>query len=1089
VVRVVKILLLLAAIAAAQITVGQKPGTSTGGTTTTVTGTAPIVATGTTAVTVSADTSTGATKLATQGFVTRQNYGDITAVTAGSGLTGGGASGAVTLTVSGVGNTNIASDANIAGSKLADAGITFAKLATAVQDSIWKMRPATVIVAAYNSLNKKADFVCDGVNDEATIYAAQHSLPDSGGTVLLRQGTYAIHDTVRLDKSFVRFVGEGMWATRIIGKATNQCMFVAPTGTDWYLPNNISFVQFENIYFESSATGQKAILFKEMNNYLGVKNCYFKKFEYGLWLYGTYASNINGCRFQSCIRAICAESTHDLMISNCKDYGWEQDGGQTVPSYFFYGNGDVNLQLSFCSVEHAMPGSAAVHLNREFAATVTLNEFEETGCGVRIVGNMVIPTADTLASALLVGNTFRGLDSSVVLKNTSRVSVGQNIFDRGTGVGVAIIGTCNKLKVNNNYFFKYSGTDIYATGAVCNQCAIANNNLSDTNDLYFSGGNYGFGTSSPKEDVHIYGNHPELRLTHSTYAGGAGVGGMIRWTNYNVAGTIPNNLEFNLAGIKGYDRDSFWGGALGLFTAPNGTVGGSSLVERITILPDGKIGLGTTNPTYAVAIGGQTNFKGSTFTDGGFAHVVTVDNSYGTWCGGTGAGANAYLRIFGNAHATNPGEIQFVYGGDLGTTAPNSAVKFNFLNGSGAASTKAKVDSSGNAWVLGSLGIATTAPGSKLSVAGGVAIGTTYAAAAAPAEGLLVQGNVGIGTTNPSTALSVYGQITTGTTAPWTLPAAIGTTEQYLRGDGNWGTVTAGISGSGTSGFLPKFSAATTVANSNVYDDGTKIGIATTAPSARLHTVGTGTTNTSLAFLANNSTGVIGLAVDDRGYVGVGKSNPAFALEVSGNEVMLPPTIYRFATGSVWNSDRLQDLSGNFGLSAEDDAIITADHNNDDVTSSIIFAFDSPSTPTEKMRLTSTGSLGIGTTAPGLWELYVNGDAFVDDTLSAGTLVDRTPWYEGDALAALKPVTGKNGKIDHATLPASLQASIKVNRVKDKNTGELMPEKFIPAIKDSLKYETVQNKETGRDVGATISMLIKAVQQLQDSLKTKANKK
>jgi len=47
------------------------------------------------------------------------------------------------------------------------------------------------------------------------------------------------------------------------------------------------------------------------------------------------------------------------------------------------------------------------------------------------------------------------------------------------------------------------------------------------------------------------------------------------------------------------------------------------------------------------------------------------------------------------------------------------------------------------------LGIWTTSPGSKLSVSGGVSIGSTYAGTAAPTDGLIVQGNVGIGTTTP----------------------------------------------------------------------------------------------------------------------------------------------------------------------------------------------------------------------------------------------------------------------------------------------------------------------------------------------------
>lgn len=81
---------------------------------------------------------------------------------------------------------------------------------------------------------------------------------------------------------------------------------------------------------------------------------------------------------------------------------------------------------------------------------------------------------------------------------------------------------------------------------------------------------------------------------------------------------------------------------------------------------------------------------------------------------------------------------------------------------------------------------------------------------------------------------------------------------------------------------------------------------------------------------------------------------------------------------------------------------------------------------------------------------------------SAYTFTDRTPFYDGDALADLASVKGKGGNIDHNSLPKA--ARIKIKRLKeDKNHKE------IPGT----EYE-----EDGRDLGMMISILTKAVQQL-----------
>lgn len=109
------------------------------------------------------------------------------------------------------------------------------------------------------------------------------------------------------------------------------------------------------------------------------------------------------------------------------------------------------------------------------------------------------------------------------------------------------------------------------------------------------------------------------------------------------------------------------------------------------------------------------------------------------------------------------------------------------------------------------------------------------------------------------------------------------------------------------------------------------------------------------------------------------------------------------------------------------------------------------------------GLVGVGTTSPNT-TLTVNGSVYVTSDVSALTFTDRTPHYDGDALADLAPVKGtanREGKaeIDHSTLPAFARRT------------------FVTRIIDEDGRET-DTAEEGRDLGAMISILTKAIQQI-----------
>lgn len=142
------------------------------------------------------------------------------------------------------------------------------------------------------------------------------------------------------------------------------------------------------------------------------------------------------------------------------------------------------------------------------------------------------------------------------------------------------------------------------------------------------------------------------------------------------------------------------------------------------------------------------------------------------------------------------------------------------------------------------------------------------------------------------------------------LTDAIGGTTYSISFDLPAGT----ISGSGTANYIPYYTAASTIAKSNIYVDSTSknVGIGTSSPSSELHLVGTqtfaesGGTSSTIAQVSsgydvlrfsNSSIGTYsgfefyndtfgsGMLITTTGDVGIGTTNPDSKLEVHGNIV------------------------------------------------------------------------------------------------------------------------------------------------------------------------------------------------------------
>ncbi|MFZ2777676.1 MAG: FISUMP domain-containing protein, partial [Candidatus Moraniibacteriota bacterium] len=141
---------------------------------------------------------------------------------------------------------------------------------------------------------------------------------------------------------------------------------------------------------------------------------------------------------------------------------------------------------------------------------------------------------------------------------------------------------------------------------------------------------------------------------------------------------------------------------------------------------------------------------------------------------------------------------------------------------------------------LGNVGVGLSSPLAKLHVAGNAlfqnSLDSTTAFQVNDASGINIfnvdstNSRVGIGTTTPLYKLEVNGSAKVSSlniNGAYSLPTAAGTTSEYLRGDGTWAAIAAGMSGTGTTNYLSKFTGASSIGNSLLFDNGIAIGIGT----------------------------------------------------------------------------------------------------------------------------------------------------------------------------------------------------------------------------------------------------------------------
>ena len=240
-------------------------------------------------------------------------------------------------------------------------------------------------------------------------------------------------------------------------------------------------------------------------------------------------------------------------------------------------------------------------------------------------------------------------------------------------------------------------------------------------------------------------------------------------------------------------------------------------------------------------------------------------------------------------------------------------------------------------------------------------------------------GNVGVGVLNPDQKLDVNGTVemtgfkmTTGAAATYVLTSD-------ASGNGTWQAASGGINGSGTANRVAKFTGSTTIGNSVIYESSSKIGIGISGPDVELAVDGVvrgayDANETEYVEMSHGgSNGYINWAgdgnldfrfasttlatIEQSGDFGIGTSTPSANLHLHSDA----------GTFRMSNSNTGQDWDDGIQLSfwtgGSLNAVLWNRENG-------FFSFGTNNT--ERMRISASGDVGIGTNTPGK-KLDVNG--------------------------------------------------------------------------------------------------------------------
>ena len=519
--------------------------------------------------------------------------------------------------------------------------------------------------------------------------------------------------------------------------------------------------------------------------------------------------------------------------------------------------------------------------------------------------------------------------------------------------------------------------------------------------------NLGIGTTSPAYKLDVSGDASFNGSGSSGYVyirGNSGLGGA----------TTP---QYKSGMIFGWNRSNGYGESNIIFTDAGAGSNvrlaiqfwdNSTLYDYVSVNSSGNVGIGSTGPINRLQVVPSTS--------GGSSSNASEDAAYfgGNELGGVGGYTGIRLGGFGTSgYGTYIRSVKTTSYGNYW----NEAITFSVTR----TNTSSTVDEVMRITSSGSVGIGTTSPLDLLHIVGstradfklegGYTSGTTdvgkftfaYTPRGGDTNNRSIAGISAYNTTTGSTSggfmvfstrdtnssslermrILADGQIRFNTygsgsfTGTKAYVLAVDSSGNIIETNSGSGSVT---SSSSTTNYLTKWTngGSEIIGNSVAYDDGTNIGVGTASPSQKLHVVGKALITDDVQLTGSNpridfnTNGASSLRFYDTtntaerarfntdGNLGIGTTSPATILDIDDGAV----SDIRIR-GNATTNTRFAGIAFYNTAGTDTVASITADR--DGANDAGLIAFDTQPAGggnTERMRITSAGLVGIGTTSP-----------------------------------------------------------------------------------------------------------------------------